>query len=99
MRMFSSLIVDPESAVLGYPEETQIPMNADHRSICKFETPDDANYSLLGNALASTVKSLSARLSAEQQTEKRNKATDLREFLGAVDVPDEDFLAASEARM
>ena len=59
MGVFSTLIVDPDSATLGYHEEKQMPMNADHRSICKFETPTDPNYIILRNALASTVNSIS----------------------------------------
>jgi len=59
MGFFSTLIVDPDSATLGYREEKQMPMNADHRSICKFETPTDPNYVILRNTLASTVKSIS----------------------------------------
>ena len=55
MGIISSLIVDPDSATLGYREEKQIPMNADHRSICKFDTPSDPNYVTLRNALVSTV--------------------------------------------
>ena len=57
--VLSTLIVDPDSATLGYREEKQMPMNADHRSICKFETPTDANYVILRNALASTVQIIS----------------------------------------
>jgi pimeloyl-ACP methyl ester carboxylesterase len=57
--VLSNLIVDPDSATLGYREEKQMPMNADHRSICKFETPTDPNYVVLRNALASTVESIS----------------------------------------
>ncbi len=57
--VLSTLIVDPDSATLGYREEKQIPMNADHRSICKFETPADPTYLSLRNALASTVQNIS----------------------------------------
>jgi hypothetical protein len=57
--VFSTLIVNPDSAALGYREEKQMPMNADHRSICKFETPTDPNYLSLCNALASTVNNIS----------------------------------------
>ena len=57
--VLSTLIVDPDSATLGYREEQQMPMNSDHRSICKFETPQDPNYMILRNALASTVHSIS----------------------------------------
>ena len=55
MGIISSLIVDPDSATLGYRKEKQIPMNADHRSICKFDTSSDPNYVTLRNALVSTV--------------------------------------------
>lgn len=55
--MFSRLIVDPDSAVLGFREEKQMPMNANHRSICKFQTPGDPNYLVLRNALATTINS------------------------------------------
>lgn len=57
--VFGALVVDPDSATLGYREEKQMPMNADHRSICKFETPTDRNYVILRNALAFTVNNIS----------------------------------------
>ncbi|KAI3342513.1 NACHT and WD domain protein [Ustulina deusta] len=59
IRVFNVLIVDPDSATLGYPEEKQIPMNADHRSICKFTAPSDPNYIVFRDALAVTVNALS----------------------------------------
>ena len=59
MGVFSALIVDPDSAILGYRDEKQMPMNADHRSICKFETISDPNYLIIRNALASTIASIS----------------------------------------
>ena len=57
--VFGSLIVEPDSATLGYRDERQMPMNANHRSICKFETQADQNYVILRNALASTVNCIS----------------------------------------
>ena len=57
--VISTLIVDPDSATLGYPGERQMPVNADHRSICKFDSPTDPNYLILRNALASTVQVIS----------------------------------------
>lgn len=57
---FSTLIVDPESATLGYRDERQIPMNADHRSICKFQSTEDQNYIIIRNSLVSAMASVSA---------------------------------------
>lgn len=55
----STRIVDPDSAILGFGEEQQIPLLADHRSICKFDTPRDPNYILARNTLASAVQKIS----------------------------------------
>jgi hypothetical protein len=40
----SALIVRKDSATLGYPGENIALLNANHRSICKFDTPTDSNY-------------------------------------------------------
>ncbi|KAK4198284.1 hypothetical protein QBC40DRAFT_331593 [Triangularia verruculosa] len=55
---FSAMIVDPDSATLGYRGERQIPVNADHRSICKFNTPHDANYLTIRNSLACAIRGI-----------------------------------------
>ncbi|EOO04132.1 putative nacht and wd domain protein [Phaeoacremonium minimum UCRPA7] len=78
MNLFGSTIVDPESAVLGYSEEKQMPMNADHRSICKFETQFDANYIILRNALASTVTMITETIPGLELKENRNQIKDVR---------------------
>jgi hypothetical protein len=57
--VFSTLVIDKFSATLGYREEKQMPMNADHRSICEFDRPADPNYRILRNALASIIHSTS----------------------------------------
>lgn len=38
------LVVEKESGVLGYPQETSNALNADHHSICKFKSREDENY-------------------------------------------------------
>jgi hypothetical protein len=47
-----ALIVDKEPATLGCDGEQQIPMYADHRSICKFDSTSDPNYKTLRNVLS-----------------------------------------------
>ncbi|KAI0536122.1 NACHT and WD domain protein [Xylaria digitata] len=73
IKLFNVLIVDPDSATLGYPEEKQIPMNADHRSICKFASPSDSNYIVLRDALAvavNAVRGLTSQTNAESSDEQ-----------------------------
>lgn len=98
MRILNSRIVDPESAVLGYREEKQIPMAADHRSICKFDTPEDPNYALLRNSLASTVSRTATVILDLKGKQSRERIKNLRKYLEISDVLDEDLANACEAR-
>ncbi|KAI1418947.1 hypothetical protein F5Y12DRAFT_721376 [Xylaria sp. FL1777] len=53
------LIVDQKSALLGLPgtRERQIPIDADHRGICKFSSMDDPRYKLVEDNIAQIVTS------------------------------------------
>lgn len=95
MKFFSSLVVDPESAVLGYRGEKQIPMTADHRSICKFDTPQDPNYILLRDALVSTVSTIATSIPEK----KRERIKTLKKYLQVSDFMDDDLANVGEARM
>jgi len=56
LRMGNRLVVDKESATMGYHnEEIAAMMNADHRQVCKFKTPNDPNYKMLRNALVTAI--------------------------------------------
>jgi pimeloyl-ACP methyl ester carboxylesterase len=56
--MSSQLIVNPDSAVLGYHNEESAPLNANHRNICKFDTLLDSNFITFRNSLASMTRSV-----------------------------------------
>ncbi|KAF1841306.1 uncharacterized protein K460DRAFT_419391 [Cucurbitaria berberidis CBS 394.84] len=43
----SSLVVDRESAIMGIPGEQVIPLNADHRSMCRFEAKNTEYLTVL----------------------------------------------------
>ncbi|OIW35515.1 hypothetical protein CONLIGDRAFT_62144 [Coniochaeta ligniaria NRRL 30616] len=45
------LIVDRDSAVLGYPTEISSGLNADHHGMCKFASKNDPNYEQVRNVL------------------------------------------------
>ena len=53
------MIVDEDSAVLGYPAERVLSLNADHRNVCKFGSKDDPNYTILRNAFIQTIDKIS----------------------------------------
>jgi hypothetical protein len=50
-----SFIVKKSSALTGLPNERSSPLNANHRSICKFKSPSDDNYINLRNSLLISV--------------------------------------------
>lgn len=66
-----SLVVEKESAVLGYPQEMSNPLNADHHSICKFPNRDDRNYISVKNMLNLWASKLS-QLRAPSKYKRRH---------------------------
>ncbi|KAI0601591.1 hypothetical protein F4775DRAFT_404833 [Biscogniauxia sp. FL1348] len=67
----SSLILDGETAKLGYPGEISRSLNADHHNVCKFESPQDPNYQVVLGALKSLMPTGSSHSprSITQETE------------------------------
>jgi len=49
------MVVDKESAILGYPNEISASLDADHINVCKYSSPYDANYISVRNALRSLI--------------------------------------------
>ncbi|KAE8331929.1 hypothetical protein BDV39DRAFT_217846 [Aspergillus sergii] len=96
---FSSLIVDPDSATLSYREEHQIPLDADHRSICKFESPQDPNYITVRNALASTINRISNSVRESKEDMMRCSINDLKVYLGVPDNLEDDLILVEDAHM
>ncbi|KAL9122320.1 MAG: hypothetical protein Q9187_001129 [Circinaria calcarea] len=97
--VFSTLIVDPDSATLGYREEKQMPMNADHRSICKFEKPRDPNYVILRNALTSTVNSISELVLRSKEKLRHSQLKDLENYLEVSEMLEDDLITVEDARI
>ncbi|GIJ87379.1 hypothetical protein Asppvi_006285 [Aspergillus pseudoviridinutans] len=93
------LIVDPDSATLGYPKERRIPLNADHRSICKFEAPTDPNYILIRNALAVTINSAAESAQKSKERLLRSDINDLSEYLDVSDKFEDDLILVQAVRL
>ncbi|KAI0400737.1 hypothetical protein F4802DRAFT_583836 [Xylaria palmicola] len=51
------IVVDPKSALLGLPgtRERQIPLDADHRGICKFDSNEDSRYKQVEDNIAQMI--------------------------------------------
>lgn len=53
------MILDQDSAKLGYPGEVSRSLNADHHGVCKFDNANDSNYRVILSALKSLVSTCS----------------------------------------
>ncbi|KAK3291007.1 uncharacterized protein B0H64DRAFT_411125 [Chaetomium fimeti] len=93
----SRIVVDKHSGTLGYPKEEITAMDADHRQVCKFESPADPNYKLLRNALATAVDLIRAtsRSGQGQLSQAHLSPRESREkvsaFLEIRDTPERDL--------
>ncbi|CAD6570233.1 MAG: hypothetical protein ASARMPREDX12_005007 [Alectoria sarmentosa] len=52
------MVVDKSSATLGYADEISRSLNADHHTVCKFDSVQDSNYISIRNALKTLVASI-----------------------------------------
>lgn len=66
----SAMIVQRESAVLGYPGERVALLNANHRGVCKFESPDDSNYITVLDAFQTINQAIIERCSTSLQIKR-----------------------------
>ncbi|KLJ12361.1 hypothetical protein EMPG_09526 [Blastomyces silverae] len=96
---FSKIIVSKDFAILGYQSEKQIPMTADHRSICRFNTAADPNYRNIRDALALTVRGLTKSGQRLKEMRKYEQMKTLREYLGVSSAPKEDLASVQDARL
>lgn len=62
------MIVEKDSAVLGYPNEQSQPMYTNHRDICKFDRKSDPSYRTIRNVLASIAANLVKESEYTRQT-------------------------------
>ncbi|KAI0870456.1 hypothetical protein GGS24DRAFT_475283 [Hypoxylon argillaceum] len=79
--MSSTLIVERDSAVLGYKGEMAQPLNADHRSICKFDSPIDPNYVTIRNSLSKAVEDLLGDVFLKRTEETKLQIRSIETFL------------------
>jgi hypothetical protein len=58
LRVRSELIVSRDSAIMGYPHERNAVLDADHRHVCKYDSPSDPNYIAVRDALQSITDNI-----------------------------------------
>ncbi|KAL6716669.1 hypothetical protein ACLMJK_006237 [Lecanora helva] len=87
------MILEKDSSVLGYPGETSKALNADHHSVCKYDSPSDPNYITVRNALQSLVSKIIAKAKSNRRpSSTRRESQDLRCLLAITELPDVDYI-------
>jgi hypothetical protein len=89
--MQSALIVEKDSAYIGLRHERIQPLNADHRTICKFGSADDPNYIKAITAIASIVEDVLSKTSTKKDREQRLQLSTLQTYLDMTDKPVDDL--------
>lgn len=78
------LIVDKESAVLNYSNETTTYLAANHRNVAKFSSPSDPAYISIRNALATTIDLLRDHRKTTRQKLDEEQRQALSAFSGCL---------------
>lgn len=88
----SFMILEKHSALLGYPNETQQPLNANHHDVCKFTDTCDPNYISVVGALRSVVNTVQIPKKTEGMDSRTEKdLADVKILLGISGPPEEDI--------
>ncbi|RYC54364.1 hypothetical protein CHU98_g11846 [Xylaria longipes] len=90
----STLIVERDSAILGYKGEMAQPLNADHRSICKFDSPTDPNYITIRNSLSKAVEDILGDVFLKRSKEMKLQIRNIETFLMISYNAEDDLITA-----
>ena len=94
-----SLVVEKESAILGYNNERTAYMHADHRDICKYAVKRDPNYQTVRNALASVMANLRSQPYESRHDLDAEQSTLLEKYLDMTDALEDDLINIDAQRM
>ncbi|KAG8531039.1 uncharacterized protein KY384_004396 [Bacidia gigantensis] len=89
----TSMILEKDSSILGYPGEKSRALDADHHNVCKYDSPSDPNYVAVRNALQSLVGKIASKNGQnDDSSSARNKMGSLKSSLGITELPDTDYI-------
>ncbi|KAF2232191.1 hypothetical protein EV356DRAFT_489005 [Viridothelium virens] len=95
----NALIVDKGSATLGYARERTSLLNADHRSMNKFDLPSDPNYKTIRNAFITTIDSILSDVSQSSSSTAKEQHDRLVQLTGIAEPPLDDLIALEDMKV
>jgi CheY-like chemotaxis protein len=85
----NELLVEKRSSVLGFAEETQVPLTTNHIDICRFSSSSDPSFQLIRDALAGIASGIVEDLLNPETVAQQMRL--LANYLGATDVEEEEL--------
>ncbi|KAI0109257.1 hypothetical protein GGR51DRAFT_570088 [Nemania sp. FL0031] len=93
------LIVEKHCAVMNYPNERRTYLDANHRDVARFSTPEEPSYILVRNALATTIDSQRVSLNLREKELAHTELEALSKFLGVSGAPEDDLITNELQRL
>lgn len=94
-----AMIVEKNSAVMNSPNERRTLLDADHRNLAMFSSPNDPSFVTVRNALATIVSSHRDESNARKQQVEQRDQTSLDNFLGISSAPEDDIMTQDSSRL
>ncbi|KAI0132551.1 WD40-repeat-containing domain protein [Xylariales sp. AK1849] len=85
----SMMVLEKNSSVLGYPNETSQPLTANHHEVCKFHSPEDPNYKSVVGALRNVVQTFGDGTGQESRNFQED-IDNIRRLLAVSGAPEDD---------
>ncbi|KAK1764260.1 YVTN repeat-like/Quino protein amine dehydrogenase [Phialemonium atrogriseum] len=84
------MVLEKDSAVLGYPGEVSMPLDADHHGVCKYASRVDPRYVTVRNVLKNLIRKGMPSDQSQTTTGKTSKST-FEQLLSVPESPERDY--------
>jgi hypothetical protein len=93
------LIVEKSSAVMNLSNERRTFLDADHRNVAMYSSPDDPSYVSVRNALAAVISSQRDSSQLQRQARTHEEQDALGRFLGVPESPEGDLMVQESIKL
>ncbi|KAK3306822.1 uncharacterized protein B0T15DRAFT_528350 [Chaetomium strumarium] len=93
------LIVEKSSSVMNLANERRTFLDADHRNVAMYSTPDDPSYVSVRNALATVISFQRDTSRLQIRTAAQEDQDALDRFLGVSDGPEDDMMIQESIKL
>ncbi|POS75159.1 hypothetical protein DHEL01_v206445 [Diaporthe helianthi] len=95
---YKTLIFDKESAAMNLANERRTLLDADHRHVAMFSSPNEPAYVTVRNALATLVSSCRDEQDSKRQIVAHSEKAILNYVLGFTEAPEDDLIKQESRR-